>query len=96
MALKISEIGTKLTSIINETLVEVSEKNGSTYITKKFDLKQLVDSINNLSTAINNLNENLNNLNANQIPYDGTNSGLTATNIQAAIDELKAMINGGV
>lgn len=45
MALKISEIPTTLSTITNETLVEVSEKVGETYITKKYDLKQISDSI---------------------------------------------------
>ena len=43
MALKISEIPTTLSEITNETLVEVSEKSGTTYTTKKFNLKQLVE-----------------------------------------------------
>lgn len=45
MAIKISEIPTTLSSITNETLVEVSEKIGETYTTKKYDLKQISDSI---------------------------------------------------
>lgn len=51
MALKISEITTTLTDIVNETLVEVSEKTDSTYTTKKFNLQNLlgVDTLNNLS-----------------------------------------------
>jgi hypothetical protein len=43
MALKISEIPTTLSAITNETLVEVSEKVDTTYTTKKFNLKQLVE-----------------------------------------------------
>jgi hypothetical protein len=86
MALKISEIGTTLSSIINETLVEVSEKSGSSYTTKKFDLKQLSESINSLTTAITALTSRLDELDASQIPYDGTVSGLNATNVQAAIN----------
>ena len=43
MAIKISEIETTLSAITNETLVEVSEKAGETYTTKKYDLKQLDD-----------------------------------------------------
>jgi hypothetical protein len=43
MALKISEIPTTLSEITNETLVEVSEKVDTTYTTKKFNLKQLVE-----------------------------------------------------
>jgi hypothetical protein len=45
MAIKISEIPTTLSAITNETLVEVSEKIGETYTTKKYDLKQISDSI---------------------------------------------------
>jgi len=45
MALKISEIPTALSEITNETLVEVSEKSGETYTTKKFDLKKIIDDI---------------------------------------------------
>jgi len=85
MALKISEIPTTLSAITNETLVEVSEKSGTTYTTKKYDLKQLSDAIANLTDAINNLN-------ASQIAYDNTTSGLTATNVQEAIDELLSMM----
>jgi len=85
MALKISEIPTTLSAITNETLVEVSEESGTTYTTKKYDLKQLSDAIANLTDAINNLN-------ASQIAYDNTTSGLTATNVQEAIDELLSMM----
>ena len=51
MALKISEITTTLTDIVNETLVEVSEKTGASYTTKKFNLQNLLggDTLNNLS-----------------------------------------------
>jgi len=45
VALKISEIPTTLSSITNETFVEVSEKVGTVYTTKKYDLKQISDSI---------------------------------------------------
>jgi len=41
MALKISEITATVTDITKETLVEVSEKTGSTYTTKKFNLQGL-------------------------------------------------------
>ena len=44
MALKISEIPTTLSTITNETLVEVSEKVGASYTTKKYDLKKLTTS----------------------------------------------------
>lgn len=51
MALKISEITTTLTDIVNETLVEVSEKTDASYTTKKFNLQNLLggDTLNNLS-----------------------------------------------
>lgn len=51
MALKISEIPTTLTDIVNETLVEVSEKTDASYTTKKFNLQNLLrgDTLNNLS-----------------------------------------------
>ena len=92
MALKISEIGTELTSIIDKTFVEVSEKNGTSYTTKKYDLKRLSDSIITLAESINNLSNAINNLAAEQVSYNGTTSGLTATNVQNAIDELKSLI----
>lgn len=92
MALKISEIGTELTSIINKTFVEVSEKNGTSYTTKKYDLKRLSDSIITLAESIDNLSNAINNLAAEQVSYNGTTSGLTATNVQNAIDELKSLI----
>lgn len=92
MALKISEIGTELISIIDKTFVEVSEKNGTSYTTKKYDLKRLSDSIIILAESIDNLSNAINNLAAGQVSYDGTSSGLTATNVQNAIDELKSLI----
>jgi len=45
MALKISEIPTTLSEITNETLVEVSEKSGTTYTTKKYNLKNIAEEI---------------------------------------------------
>lgn len=86
MALKISEIATALSTITNETLIEVSEKSGATYTTKKYDIKQLADAIAVLTDAINDLD-------ASQISYDNTASGLTATNVQAAIDEIVSMMS---
>jgi hypothetical protein len=44
------------------------------------------DSINSLTTAITALTSRLDELDASQIPYDGTVSGLNATNVQAAIN----------
>lgn len=94
MALKISEISTTLSSIVNDTWVEVSEQSGSSYTTKKFNLKQLIDLINNLTTAVNNLTSKIDTLAASEISYDNTTSSISATDVQEAIDELVTMIEG--
>lgn len=44
MAIKISEIQNLLNQLVNETLVEVSENDGTgSYTTKKFDLQNLIN-----------------------------------------------------
>ncbi len=37
-------------------------------------------------------NLDIDNLNATQIPYDNTSSGLTATNVQDAVDEIAGLL----
>lgn len=46
-----------------------------------------VDSVNGQTGAVS--------LDAEDIPYDGTSSGLSATDVQGAIDELEGMVGGG-
>lgn len=94
MALKISEISATLSSIVNDTWIEVSEQSGSNYTTKKFNLKQLVDLISNLTTAVNNLTSRLDALAASEVSYDNTTSSISATDVQEAIDELVTIIEG--
>ncbi len=51
VGIKISEIVQRVTDIVNETNVEVSEKIGDKSVTKKFDLKILQDQIDGKASA---------------------------------------------
>lgn len=111
MGIKISEIVQRLTDIVNETNVEVSEKIGDTSVTKKFDLKKLQDQIDGkasaailqdaiaqIDTLTNQVEDKVDGPETSVIgnlPVFGSEDGKTITDSGTSIADIVSQIGGG-
>lgn len=111
VGIKISEIVQRLTDIVNETNVEVSEKIGDTSVTKKFDLKKLQDQIDGkasaailqdaiaqIDTLTNQVEDKVDGPETSVIgnlPVFGSEDGKTITDSGTSIADIVSQIGGG-
>ncbi len=111
VGIKISEIVQRITDIVNETNVEVSEKIGDTSVTKKFDLKILQDQIDGKASAamlqdaiaqidalIGQVEDKVDGPEASAVgnlPVFGSEDGKTITDSGTSIADIVSQIGGG-
>lgn len=82
----ISSIGNNITSSISNL--------GSDISTAQSNINTLDGEVDSLDSRLDTVEGNLTNLDASDIPYDNTTSGMTADDVQSAIDELKNSSGG--
>jgi hypothetical protein len=82
----ISSIGNNITSSISNL--------GSDISTAQSNINTLDGEVDSLDSRLDTVEGNLTNLDASDIPYDNTISGMTADDVQSAIDELKNSSGG--
>jgi hypothetical protein len=87
---------TTLNTTVAGLQTEVSGKASQTAVNTlatKVGTDALITTANNLSGAVNELANDIDSLDAGDIDYDNTTSGLSATDVQSAIDEVNAKFN---